>query len=87
MKIAMLFGVASALGQLKWSWYKEHRYLADLEIIGGVNGLVLGVLKVAKNLQSEVCPTSCVFMRANELTVLQGSCIVWSCPHHLGSCH
>lgn len=56
MKIAMLFGIASTLGQLKWSWYKEHRYLADLEIIGGVNGSVLGALKSLSTFNQKFVP-------------------------------
>jgi Protein of unknown function (DUF3176) len=46
MKGAMLVGVGSALGQLRWSWYKEHRKLADLETLEGVNSSTLGSLNL-----------------------------------------
>jgi hypothetical protein len=46
MKGAMFFGVGSALGQLRWSWYKEHRKLADLETLEGATSSPLGSLKL-----------------------------------------
>jgi len=46
MRGTMLFGVGSALGQLRWSWYKEHHKLIDLETFESAIGSPLGSLKL-----------------------------------------
>jgi hypothetical protein len=46
MRGAMLFGVGSALGQLRWSWYKEHHKLIDLETFESAIDSPLGSLKL-----------------------------------------